>query len=244
MNIVILAAGQGTRMKSELPKVLVPIKGKPMIEYLVKSIIKSGVDKNPIIVVSKDNNLLIKRALRKYNCQYAIQDKQLGTGHALSCVKKLVDKNKGNLVCFNGDNPFISTKTVKNLADSHNSVITMMTVNLENFKSWRQSFYHWGRIIRNEDKIKAITEFKDATEVEREITEVNPGLYCFENKWLWKNINKLKNNNIQKEYYITDLVKAAFDQKQTIGSYSLDPKEALAINTKEELVRAEKIYFK
>jgi bifunctional UDP-N-acetylglucosamine pyrophosphorylase / glucosamine-1-phosphate N-acetyltransferase len=243
MNIVILAAGQGSRMKAEVPKVLVPIKGKPMLEYLVKSVIKSGIDNNPIIVVSKDNNFVIKHALRKYNCQYAIQNKQLGTGHALSCVKKLVDKKKGHLISFYGDHPFVSANTIKNLAAGHEGAITIMTVKLPNFNGWYNGFYHWGRIARNNGRVKAIMEFKDATEEIRKITEVNPGFYCFENKWLWKNINKLKNENAQKEFYITDLVKMAFEQDQVINSCEIEPEEAIGINTKEELDRAEKLHF-
>jgi bifunctional UDP-N-acetylglucosamine pyrophosphorylase / glucosamine-1-phosphate N-acetyltransferase len=244
MNIVILAAGQGTRMKSELPKVLVPINGKPMIEHLVRSIIKSGVDKNPIVVVSKDNNLLIKRALRKYDCRYTIQNKQLGTGHALASVKKLVYKQAGYLISFYGDHPFVSDKTITQLAKAHNGPITMMTLKLKDFKGWRQGFYSWGRVIRNRDGIKAIVEFKDADEETKKITEVNPGFYCFDNIWLWKNINKLKNINAQKEYYITDLVKIAFAQGLSINSVQIDPKEAIGVNTKEELERAEKLHFK
>lgn len=244
MNVVILAAGQGTRMKSELPKVLVPIKGKPMIEYLVRSIIKSGVDQKPIVVVSKDNNLLIKRALKKYNCRYAIQTKQLGTGHALSAVKKLVYKKDGFLISFYGDHPFVSDKTIRQLSEAHNGPITMMTLKLKDFKSWRLGFYNWGRVVRNKTGIKAIVEFKDADENTKKITEVNPGFYCFDNKWLWQNINKLKNINAQKEYYITDLIKIAFAQGLQINSVQIEPKEAIGVNTKEELERAEKLHFK
>lgn len=241
MRIVILAAGQGTRMKAELPKVLVPIKGKPMLEYLVKSVIASGVDKNPIIIVSPSNEDLIKKALAGYPCQYAVQDKQLGTGHALACARKLVGDVK-RLICFYGDHPFVSASTIKQLAKSSNGPITMMTVKLPDFSDWRVGFYQWGRLIRIDGQLKAVIEFKDSDEGTKMITEVNPGFYCFNCQWLWHNIDKLKNENAQGEYYLTDLVKLAFEQRLNINTIPIKAEEAIGINTKEELDRVEKIF--
>src|SRR3990167_5747619 len=104
-KIIILAAGQGKRMRRELPKVLAKLKGKPMIEYLVKSCIESGVDASPIIVVSPDNKEIIGQSLAEYNCQYAIQAEQLGTGHALACAQSLIDNSVDHIICFYGDHP-------------------------------------------------------------------------------------------------------------------------------------------
>src|SRR3989344_2049751 len=101
-KIVILAAGRGKRMNCELPKALIKLKGKPMIEYLVESCIKSGVDASPIIVVSPNNKEIISQALTKYNCRYAIQKEQLGTGHALSCAKDFVDEAVDHIICLYG----------------------------------------------------------------------------------------------------------------------------------------------
>lgn len=239
-KIVILAAGQGKRMKSESPKVLVKLKGKPMLEYLVESVIMSGVDKKPIIVVSPDNQEKIKKALAKYDCQYAIQEKQLGTGHALSRAKSLIDESIDHVICFYGDHPFIRAKTIERLAAGANGLLTIMTAKLENFEGWRQCFYHWGRIIRNEaGRIIASVEFKDATEEIRRITEVNPSMYCFQNQWLWENLKKIDNKNAQSEYYLTDVVKLAFKQGLKINSCEVDPKEAIGINSPEELKIAE-----
>ena len=239
-KIVILAAGKGTRMKCELPKVLVQLKGKPMIEYLVKSCIESGVDANPIIVVSPDNKEIISRALVKYNCRYAMQKEQLGTGHALACAEGLIDKSVDHIICFYGDHPFISTETIKQVALSHNGVITMMTVRVEDFNSWRICFNGWGRIIRDKGgKIKENIEFRDASDEVRRVTEVNPSMYCFQSKWLWENLKKIKNHNAQKEYYLTDLVKLAFQQNLDINTFPLEPKEAIGINSPEELAVAE-----
>ncbi len=241
MQVVILAAGQGTRMNTELPKVLVPVNGKPMVEYLVKSIVESGVDKNPVIVVSPDNKDVISKALENYNCQYALQDKQLGTGHALFCARDKIREDNDYVIIFYGDHPFVNQETIKKLADSSNGHVTMATTCLSDFDEWRKSFYHWGRIVRNGDEIKEIIEFKDATEEIKKIKEVNPGFYIFQNDWLWENIEKISNKNAQDEYYLTDLIKIAQEQGLKINSIPISPEEAIGVNTQEELEVAESL---
>jgi bifunctional UDP-N-acetylglucosamine pyrophosphorylase / glucosamine-1-phosphate N-acetyltransferase len=241
IKVVVLAAGKGTRMQDALPKVLVPIKGKPMIEYLVKAIIASGVDKEPIIVVSPDNKEIINNALAEYNCRYAIQGEQLGTGHALSCALPEIDEKVDHVICLNGDNPFIHSETIQKLANQENSTLTVVTTNLPDFDEWRQGFNYWGRIIRREGRAEEIIEYKDATEEVRSVREVSPGSYCFEIGWLKDNINKLGNQNVKQEYYITDLVKIAFSQGVKINTLSVDPREAIGINSKEELALAESL---
>jgi len=241
-KIVILAAGKGKRMKIELPKVLAKLKGRPIIEYLVESCLASDVDPSPIIVVSPDNKKIISRALARYNCQYAIQSEQLGTGHALACARSLIDKSVKQIICLYGDQPFISSETIRKLAASHNGVITMMTVKVRDFNDWRKCFNGWGRIIRGEDgQIKENIEYRDASNEVREVKEVNPSLYCFAADWLWENLKKIDNHNAQGEYYLTDLVKIAFEQKVKINSFSLDPKETIGINSQEELAAAESL---
>ena len=240
-KIIVLAAGQGTRMNAELPKVLMPLAGKPMIEYLIQSIIKSGTDNHPIVVVSPDNQDVIKNALKNYNCQYAIQEKQLGTGHALICAKKLISKEASDIICFYGDHPFVRPETIKKLAKSHCGVIIIATNIVSNFNGWKKNFYHWGRILRYNGNIEAIIEFKDATDEVKNIKEVNPGFYCFNRKWLWGNIEKLSNNNVQEEYYLTDLINLAFGQEKKIDSILINSEEAIGINNKEELAVAEKM---
>lgn len=239
IKIVILAAGKGNRMNFNLPKALMLIKRKPMIEYLVKAIKKSGIDDEPIIVVSPDNEELIKKALSKYKCKYAIQKEQLGTGHALLCAEEEIGKKVDYVLCFYGDHPFFKPATIKRIAHSHSGVITMMTTGVKDFKGWRKNFYHWGRVLRNFGRIKEIVEFKDATEKIKKIREVNPAIYCFATKWLWQNIKKLNNNNSQREYYLTDLVKVAFRQGLNIESFPIDAEEAIGVNSINELRVAE-----
>lgn len=244
IKIVILAAGRGTRMNHDLPKLLVPINNKPIIEHLAKAIISSGVDKNPIVVVSPDNEELTRRALAGYDCQYAIQQEQLGTGHAFACALNEIKEGVDHVLSFYGDHPLVRPETIKNLASHKNGVLTMMTTVVPDFEEWRHNFYHWGRIVRRNGRVEAIVEFKDAPEEIRSIREVNPGFYCFEYAWLKGNINKLKNENVQKEYYITDLVQIAFNQGIKIDTFAIDPKEAIGINSKEELEVAQNLINK
>ncbi len=240
-KIIILAAWKWKRMWAELPKVLVSVKWLPMINYLINSIIKSKVDLNPIIVVSPDNINIIKKYITYDKCLFTEQDKQLGTWHALSCAKNLIENNISYIICLYWDHPFIKSDTIKKIAENQTWIITIITTSVTNFEDWQKNFYHWWRIVRKNWKIEKIVEYKDANDEEKNIKEVNPAIYCFETKWLWENIDKLQNNNAQKEYYLTDLIKVGFDQNIEINSFQIDPKEAMWINSKEELEIAESI---
>ena len=240
IKIIILAAGKGTRMKSDLPKVLAPLNSEPMIRHLVKSIKWSGVDERPVIVVSPLNKNLIKKALRNFNCRYAVQKEQLGTGHALSSARRLAAGAQRIIVLY-GDHPFLKKETIAKMADVKKEVLTLATVKVKDFKSWRNNFFHWGRIIRKGGKITAIVEFKDASDREKKIKELNPALYSFDAAWLWKNLKKLKNENASGEYYLTDLIKLAFKEGLKIDSFEIDAREAVGINSREELEAAERL---
>jgi len=229
-------------MNSHLPKVLVPLVGQPIIEYLIRSIIEAGVDSRPILVVSPDNEEIMREALAAYPCDYAIQEEQLGTGHAFACARPFFGPEVKNVISFYGDHPFVRAEAVKRLAESHKGVITMVTVEVEDFHDFRKNFFYWGRIVRDEDgEVKKIVEFKDATEEEKEIKEVNPGFYCFDKNWVCANIDKLKNDNKQKEYYLTDLVGLAFSQGHKVNAITIDPRQAVGINSPEELAIAESL---
>ena len=244
-RIIILAAGKGTRMNSELPKVLVPLNNRPMIKYLMDSVIASRVDLKPIIVVSPDNHEIISEALEEYNVEYAIQDKQLGTGHAVACAQSIFDKDDikpDNIIVLYGDHPFLKIESIKKFADLNPESLTIMPTNLPDYEDWRQNFYHWGRIIRGADgKVEKIVEFKDASDEEKLVTEVNPGFMCFNYSWLFKNIADLHNNNNQQEYYLTDMVKIAFEENYEIGTLNIEAHEAMGVNSLDELGVAESL---
>jgi len=238
-RIVILAAGKGTRMNSELPKVLVPLKDRPMIKYLMDSVIASGVDSKPLIVVSPDNKDIISQELKEYNLEYIIQTEQLGTGHAVACARQSIERENGsieNLIILYGDHPFLKSDSIKKFAASKLEAIAIMPTILPDFDDWRQNFYHWGRIVRGASgAVEKIVEFKDASEEEKLITEVNPGFMCFNKDWLFKNIDRLTNENKPKEYYLTDMVKIAFEEGYNIETINIESHEAMGINSLEEL---------
>lgn len=238
-RLVILAAGKGTRMNSELPKVLVSLKDRPMIKYLMDSVVASQVDSRPLIVVSPDNKEIISRALADYDLEYVVQDKQLGTGHAVSCAKDFFGQADNVLVLY-GDHPFLKSESIKKFAALKPEALTIMPTILPDFNSWHENFCHWGRIICNAvGQAEKIVEFKDASESEKAVTTVNPGFMCFNKDWLVENITKLRADNNQKEYYLTDLVKIAFASGHPVGTCLIEPAEAMGINSLAELEIAE-----
>ncbi len=244
IGIVILAAGKGKRMQSDKLKVMHELNGRPLIDHVVSAAEKSEIDGQPVVVVCPDNpavqNFLGERA------EYVVQNEILGTGHAVSIAEEKLKGKVDTVVVLYGDMPFIKPESIRKLAERHlerNNKITLMTVKVEDFNDWRAALYDYGRIIRGgeENHIVKIVEKRDATPEELEIKELNTSFFCFNAEWLWKNLKLLKNVNTQSEYYLTDLVGAAFDEGQKLSSVDIDPKEALGINTKEHLETAQKI---
>jgi bifunctional UDP-N-acetylglucosamine pyrophosphorylase/glucosamine-1-phosphate N-acetyltransferase len=241
-QIVILAAGKGTRTGQDIPKVLVPLNGKPMIQYLMEQVKEAAVDPQPIVIVSPENKEIIKQALSNYKAEYAIQDQQLGTGHAVSCAQPKIKPETKKIIVLYGDHPFLTANSIKKFAALEPEAVTVMPTILPDFSGWHHNFYGWGRFVRNEKgEIKAIIEAKDASEVEKQITEVNPGFMCFNKDWLFANINKLKNENKAKEFYLTDMVGIAFKEGYKVGSVTIEPREAMGINSPDELKIAENL---
>lgn len=241
-QIIILAAGKGKRMNSELPKALVPLKGRPMIHYLLDSVFASGIDPEPIIIVSPENRDAISKSLRHYAVRYVIQSEALGTGHAVACAKEAIRPETENVIVLYCDHPFITADSLKKFSEIKVETVLVMPTVLPDFEDWRRNFYHWGRFVRNAaGDIEKIVEFKDATEKEQLITEVNPGFMAFNSYWLWPNIDQLSNNNSQHEYYLTSLPGIAFDQGRKVSSIFVEPHEAMGVNSPEELAIAENL---
>lgn len=239
IKILILAAGKGKRMQSDLPKCLSPLCGKHMIQHLIEAVSEITHEK-PVAIIGHLADL-VKKELGN-SCDYALQTEQLGTGHAVVSAKEKCEKAEHILV-MSGDQPFISPETIKNLIIKHkssNAVITFTTAEIPDFEDWRKVFIAFGRILRKNNEVIGIREYKDATEEERLIKEVNAGCYIFKADWLWENLTKIKNTNIQNEYYLTDLFKIASENNEKIETVKIEPKEALGANTKEELEILEK----
>lgn len=239
-QIIVLAAGKGKRMQTDLPKVLVQLKGKPLVKHLLESIERSGVCAKPVLVVGQKREMVMSELGDNYH--YAIQEEQLGTGHAVNCASGHSTEADQILVLY-GDHPHVSADTIKNIVDDHaanQSIVTIATVEVPDFHEWRAGFFDFGRIVRDEnDKIIKIVEKKDATENELAIKEVNPAYFCFNAKWLWEQLPTLKNQNAQGEYYLTDLIGLAQQQSHEINSIKIEPHEALGVNTPEQLALLE-----
>lgn len=241
-RFVVLAAGKGTRMKMDIPKALIPVGGKPIIQYILEFISASGVDGAPVLVVSPDRPKLCEPFGGV--CEYVVQQEPLGTGHAVLCAKDALQGSDAVIV-MHGDHPFFSAETLRQLAKTHEAnkgVLTMVTTSLPSYDGWYQVFRHWGRILRDtHGHVVGIREYKDAMESEQALLEVNPALYCFDASWLWENIAQLKNINAKAEYYITDMVELSVAQGHEIATISVPPEEAIGVNTQEELAVAEEV---
>ena len=231
-------------MKSNEPKALAMLKNKPFIQHILDTISTLHLLIRPIIVVCYKKER-IKEVLGN-DYLYAEQDKPLGTGHAVASAKNSAHPNHKTVLVLSTDQPLISKETIERLLIRHNEkkpTITIATVLVPDFEEWRSGLRHFGRIIRDSNElVKGIIEFKDATEKEKLIKELNPAVYAFDSNWLWKNIDLLKNENMQNEYYLTDLIKIARDQNKKIEAVLVAKLiEGLQPNTKEELEVLEKI---
>jgi bifunctional UDP-N-acetylglucosamine pyrophosphorylase/glucosamine-1-phosphate N-acetyltransferase len=234
IKIVVLAGGKGKRMESEKPKALTEVQGKSILSHLLDSITGAHQEK-PIAVVGHKAEEIKKELGTSF--VYVIQEEQLGTAHALLAAKEQL-KDAVHIIVINGDMPFIKSETIKNIIDKHlisGAVLTFATTEVPNYDDWYKIFWTFGRVIRKERKVVSIRELKDAKEKEKKIREVNAGCYIFDAEWLWVNLEKINNENAQKEYYLTDLIPIALKQEDKVESILIAPREALGVNSKEEL---------
>ncbi|CAN5476708.1 hypothetical protein BH09SUM1_BH09SUM1_09930 [soil metagenome] len=234
LTAVVLAAGQGKRMKSTLPKVLHPVLGQPMIHYVLAALKGAGIER-PIVVIGHGGEAVMETVGEQG--EYSWQRQQLGTGHAVQCALPRLDGFSGDIIVTCGDTPLITAECYRRLVEERRKrkvSAVVATMILPDPKSY-------GRIKRNaKGDVLGIVEFKDASEGERSITEVNTGTYCFEASALRDSLAKLKNNNAQGEYYLTDTIAALIKNKKQVAAVaSLDPEEFLGINDPSDLVLAE-----
>lgn len=233
IKTIILAAGKGTRMKSDIPKALHKVAGKSMLEWVVKS--SMIVDKKPIVVTSKDIDAI--KDLLGDRVDYAIQHEQKGTGHAVMIAEDFFP-DEGYVVIVLGDMALLCSRSIKNLVDTtikNNWKGALLTADAKNPTGY-------GRIIRDENKkVIAIVEHRDATDMQLKIKEINTGVMCFEVKSLKDVLGKIKNNNSQGEYYLTDAIKIMVETGRPMGAVKCDIEESLGINDRVQLHDAGKI---
>ncbi len=233
---VILAAGQGTRMKSSQPKVLHEIAGQPLVAWPVG--LAHRLDCAPIAVVVGHGSAAVQDKLGTANLQFPVQTEQLGTGHALLSAEAALSGFSGTLLLLCGDVPLLQQETLQQLLDLHHAetaAVTVLTALVDNP-------YGYGRILRDGDRVQAIVEEKDATAAERAVQEINSGIYAFAAPYVFDVLRRVGKDNAQGEYYLTDVVAAACADGRTVCALQAGSvEEVQGINDRVQLAAAAKV---
>ena len=235
---IVLAAGKGTRMKSGLIKVLHPVAGPPMIAWPVAAAREAGSD--PIVLVIGHQATAVQAVFRgAADIRSAMQEEQLGTGHAVACALDTLAGFSGTVLILCGDTPLLRSETLKNMLTYHRdngAAITVLTALMDDPLGY-------GRVVRDgSGQVAAIVEHKDATQEEREIREINSGIYCMDSGFLFANIKEISNDNAQGEYYLTDLLAIAVRKGLTcLALPTADADEIMGVNDRVQLAEAARI---
>ncbi|WP_433959622.1 bifunctional UDP-N-acetylglucosamine diphosphorylase/glucosamine-1-phosphate N-acetyltransferase GlmU [Cytobacillus horneckiae] len=231
---VILAAGQGTRMKSKLYKVLHPVCGKPMVQHVLDQVSKLKMEK--VVTIIGHGADLVKSQLGESSV-YALQEEQLGTAHAVMQAKDYLEGKEGVTIVVCGDTPLIQSETMEALFKHHDEQSAKATV----LTAWTDQPAGYGRVVRNQNGlVEKIVEHKDATDKERMIKEINTGTYCFDNQALFQALKKVSNDNVQGEYYLPDVIEILKGEGEVVSAYqTADFEETLGVNDRVALSQAE-----
>ena len=238
---IILAAGKGTRMKSKYPKVTFKLADKSFIERVVNTAKETGADKIAVVVGYKKDTVIASIPSQN-SVNFVEQTEQKGTGHAVMVTEDTFKNFKGNVLILSGDVPLLKSNTLKKMLESHtksNSACTVLTAVLEDAAQY-------GRIVRNSDgSFQKIVEFKDASDSEKEIKEINTGIYCYKSAALFSSLKKISNNNKQNEYYLTDTLEIIKNNNEKINTVILEnPIEAAGVNSPKQLAELEITFYK
>ncbi|BBA52610.1 N-acetylglucosamine-1-phosphate uridyltransferase [Fusobacterium varium] len=235
LKTLILAAGKGTRMKSELPKVIHEVNGIPMISKIIKVLEVLKPEENILILGHKKEEVL---KVVGENADYVVQTEQLGTGHAVLQAKNKLKDYDGDVMVLCGDTPLLREETLKELYKFHKETDSVTTI----LTSIYDNPFGYGRIVKENDLVKAIVEEKEADDKTKKIKEVNAGVYCFKGRELFEALSKITNNNEKGEYYLTDVIGIQVKEGKKVQSYILnDNIEILGVNSKVELAEASKV---
>lgn len=232
---VILAAGQGTRMKSKLYKVLHPVCGMPMVEHVANNVEQVGVEK--IVTIVGHGAEKVQEQLGSKS-EYALQEEQLGTAHAVQQAASLIEGLPGTTLVVCGDTPLIRPETMEALLAHHNETAAKATI----LTGIADNPAGYGRIIRDsEGSVAKIVEQKDASAEEQQVKEINTGTYCFDNEALFEALKKVSNSNAQGEYYLPDVIEILQKQGEVVAAYATDSfDETLGVNDRVALSEAER----
>ncbi|SDC55630.1 UDP-N-acetylglucosamine pyrophosphorylase /glucosamine-1-phosphate N-acetyltransferase [Pelagirhabdus alkalitolerans] len=233
---VVLAAGQGTRMKSKLYKVLHPVMNRPMVQHVVDQLV--GLDLDEIITVVGFGAEKVQEQLGD-SSQFVLQEEQLGTGHAVLQAEDLLKDQKGVTLVVCGDTPLLTKETLQSLFDYHTkeeATVTVLTAMMDDATGY-------GRIIRDEsNQVQKIVEHKDANAEELAVNEINTATYCFDNAFLFDALNNVSNENAQGEYYLPDVIEMAQLQNKKVAAFKTDdPNETIGVNDRVALSTAERL---
>jgi bifunctional UDP-N-acetylglucosamine pyrophosphorylase/glucosamine-1-phosphate N-acetyltransferase len=237
LGVILLAAGMGKRMHSRLPKVLHCLGGRPLLSYTLRT--ARSLRPKKIAVIVGHGAEQVRQACGDNEVTWVVQEKQLGTGHAVGCTKEIFGEFPGDLLILNGDVPFITENCLLKLSRHHhvqNATLTFLTARLSQPAGY-------GRILRNDrGEMIGIVEEGDASQAEKKITEINAGIYAVSPRFLFAALERITNRNQQKEYYLTDIVELALKNGERVRTVQVeDAQEIMGINTREELALMEKI---
>jgi UDP-N-acetylglucosamine diphosphorylase/glucosamine-1-phosphate N-acetyltransferase len=234
-----MAGGMGKRMGGDLPKVLVELAGRPLLEYVIDT--AKALNPKKIIVVTGYKRELVIERFAGSGLVFAVQDPQLGTGHAVMQAGPALEGFDGNVVVLSGDVPLLRPETLQKMLKEHtdkNSAITCLSAVMENPGAY-------GRIVRDGDRVIANVEAKDADEATLLIKEINAGVYVFDAEFLLESLSKLSCENAQNEYYLTDLISMATTENLHVGAVvSEDISEISGVNSRDDLADLERMMKK
>lgn len=237
LSTVILAAGKGTRMKSDLPKVLHQINNRPMVHYVI-DLARELNSQKTILIIGHEREM-VRETCAGLDVKFAVQEPQLGTGHAVQMTEEQLDGFNGDVLVLSGDVPLLTFPTVDELVKMHqtnDATATLLTSDLDDPSGY-------GRVLRDRDgSVTKIVEHKDATEQERAICEINVGIYIFKARDLFRALKLVKNDNTQGEYYLPDVISIFIsERKKVLAVKTVNFDETRGINNIEQLKEAETI---
>ena len=240
MIAVILAAGQGTRMRSGQAKVLHRVAGRPLVEHVVRACAEAGAERQ-IVVIGHDREA-VREALRGRPVEFVVQEEQRGTGHAAMMAEPLLRGVNGEVLVLCGDVPLIRPETLRSLGEAHRREGNAATV----LTAFFDEPSGYGRIVKGpQGELLRIVEHRDAAPDEQTIREVNSGTYCFSIPAMFEALKEITPENSQREFYLTDVIALLRSRGMRVGAHAAgDPEEVSGVNTPQDLAHAEALYFR